>query len=115
MGLLDKIGPHKPKPLPTDLGFEDDGTLHVRWNDGKESRFAAKFLRGHCPCAECVEEWSGKRMVGEAQVADDVKPRGMHEVGRYAMQIEWSDGHSTGIYSWDYLCKLRDQGSSAPA
>jgi DUF971 family protein len=114
MGLLDKISPQKPKPLPTDLGFEDDGTLRLRWDDGKESRFAPKFLRGHCPCAECVEEWSGRRVVGESQVPDEVKPRGMHEVGRYAMQIDWSDGHSTGIYSWDYLWKLREAEAAPP-
>jgi DUF971 family protein len=108
MGLLDKINPQKPKPRPTDLAFDDSGALLVRWDDGKESRFEAKWLRGRCPCAECVEEWSGKRVVGEAQIPEDVKPRGMHQVGRYAMQIEWSDTHNTGIYSWDYLLKLRD-------
>ncbi len=48
-------------------------------------------------------------MVGEGQVKGDVKPRGMNEVGRYAMQVEWSDGHSTGIYSWEYLLKIRDE------
>jgi DUF971 family protein len=42
-------------------------------------------------------------------VKDYVKPRGMHQVGRYAIQIDWSDGHSTGIYSWDYLLKLRSE------
>ena len=46
----------------------------------------------------------------DAQVKEGVKPRGMHQVGRYAMQIDWSDGHSTGIYSWDYLLKLRADG-----
>jgi DUF971 family protein len=47
--------------------------------------------------------------VGEAQVKDGVRAQSMNEVGRYAMQIQWSDGHSTGIYSWDYLLKLRDE------
>jgi DUF971 family protein len=108
MGLLDKINPQKKQPRPTNLGFDHGGVLQVSWDDGRESLFEPKWLRGRCPCAECVEEWSGKRVVGEEQVKEDVKPRGMHEVGRYAMQIDWSDGHSTGIYSWDYLLKLRD-------
>jgi DUF971 family protein len=108
MGLLDKINPQKKVPRPTDLAFDPEGVLQVGWDDGRESRFEPKWLRGRCPCAECVEEWSGKRVVGEEQVKPDVRPRGMHEVGRYAMQIDWSDGHSTGIYSWDYLLKLRD-------
>jgi DUF971 family protein len=109
MGLLDKIQPKKPQPKPTALAFDGEGTLLVRWDDGRESKFPPKWLRSRCPCAECVEEWSGRRMVGEAQIKDDVKPRGMNEVGRYAMQVEWSDGHSTGIYSWDYLLKIRDE------
>jgi DUF971 family protein len=38
-----------------------------------------------------------------------VKAQGMNQVGRYAVQIDWSDGHSTGSYSWDYLLKLREE------
>ena len=109
MGLLDKIKPQTPQPKPSDLAFDNDGSLLVRWDDGKESRFEARWLRARCPCAECVEEWSGKRVVGDEQVKEGVRPRGMHPVGRYAIQIEWSDGHNTGIYSWDYLLKLRSQ------
>ncbi len=112
MGLLDKIKPQGPVVRPTDLAFDDAGDLLVKWDDGRESRFAPKWLRARCPCAECVEEWSGKRVVGEAEVKADVKPRGMHQVGRYAMQIDWSDGHSTGIYSWDYLLKLRNESNA---
>ena len=107
MGLLDKLKPQQPMVRPTDLGIDPDGNLNVRWDDGKESKFAPRWLRARCPCAECVEEWSGKRVVGDEQVKADVKPRGMHQVGRYAVQIDWNDGHSTGIYSWDYLLKLR--------
>jgi DUF971 family protein len=109
MGLLDKLKPQQPIVRPTDLALDSEGNLLVHWDDGKDSKFAARWLRARCPCAECVEEWSGKRVVGDAQVKDDVKPRGMHQVGRYAMQIDWSDGHSTGIYSWDYLLKLRSE------
>ena len=109
MGLLDKLKPQTPQVKPTDLAFDNDGNLLVRWDDGKESKLAPKWLRARCPCAECVEEWSGKRVVGDAQVREDVRPRGMHQVGRYAMQIEWSDGHNSGIYSWEYLLKLRNE------
>ncbi len=111
MGLLDKIKPQKPQPKPSDLAFDAQGNLLIRWDDAKETKFAPQWLRARCPCAECVEEWSGKRVVGEAQVPADVKARNMQNVGRYAVQIEWSDGHSTGIYSWDYLLKLRNEAN----
>jgi DUF971 family protein len=110
MGLLDKLKPHTPQAKPGDLAFDNDGNLLVRWDDGKESKFAPRWLRARCPCAECVEEWSGRRVVGEGQIAEGVRARGMKPIGRYAIQIEWSDGHSTGIYSWDYLLKLREGG-----
>ena len=74
-----------------------------------------RAVRARCPGAECVEEWGGRRVVGDEQVGADVKPRGMHQVGRYAVQIDWSDGHSTGIYSWDYLLKLRGEPATAQA
>src|SRR5437763_15891634 len=106
MGLLDKIKPHKPQTRPTDLAFDNDGNLLVRWDDGRDSKFAPRWLRARCPCAESVEEWSGKRVVGERQVKQDVKPQGMNEAGRYAVQTQWSDGHSTGMHSWAYLLKL---------
>src|SRR5438045_9317130 len=110
IGLIDKSKPQRPQPKPTYLAFDADCNLLVRWDDGRESKFAPRWLRARCPCAECVEEWSGKRVVGEEQVKADVKPRGMHQVGNYAIRIDWSDNHSTGIYSWDYLLKLRDEG-----
>jgi DUF971 family protein len=115
MGLLDKIKPHVPAVRPAELGIVEEGALRIRWDDGQDTRYPARWLRARCPCAGCVEEWSGRRTVGDAEVAADVKPLGMDAVGRYAVQINWSDGHSTGIYSWDYLFKLRtEQAAAAP-
>jgi DUF971 family protein len=115
MGLLDKIKPQGPQVRPIDLDFDADGVLHVRWDDGIESRMRPRWLRARCPCAACVEEWTGRRTVGEEQVPPDVKPRGMTPVGNYAVQVRWSDGHDTGIYSWDYLLKLRLEQQAAQA
>jgi DUF971 family protein len=108
MGLLDKIKPHTPPVRPADLALNEQGGLTIRWEDGQESQFPPRYLRAQCPCAGCVEEWTGKRTVGEAQVDPGVRCRGMNPVGNYAVQLDWSDNHQTGIYSWDYLLKLRE-------
>jgi DUF971 family protein len=113
MGLLDKIKPHTPRVIPTDVAIAPDGGVMVRWDDGKESRFQPVWLRARCPCAGCVDEWSGQRTVGESQVKGDVRAQNLQPVGRYAVQIQWSDGHDSGIYSWDYLLKMRQEQQPA--
>jgi DUF971 family protein len=116
MGLLDKIKPHVTPVRPTDLAVSPDGGVHVRWDDGKESRFPPRWLRARCPCAGCVDEWSGQRTVGEAQVKADVGAQNLESVGRYAVRIDWSDGHNSGIWSWEYLLEMREeQAAGAPA
>jgi DUF971 family protein len=113
MGLLDKLKPHTPSIRPTDVAISPEGGLMMRWDDGKESRFPALWLRARCPCAGCVDEWSGKRTVGEAQVKADVRANNLDPVGRYATRIQWSDGHDAGIYSWDYLLEMRSEQEAA--
>jgi ATP-binding protein involved in chromosome partitioning len=84
-----------------------DRDVRIRWKDGQESLFPAKTLRLACPCAACVDEMTGKKLVTSDQVPDDVHPKGIGLVGRYAISILWSDNHSTGIYSFTYLRELR--------
>ena len=116
MGFLDSIKPQQPKIIPTDLAFNDAGELMVRWDDGRVSKFPPKWLRARCPCAGCVDEWSGQRTVGEAQVKADVRAQNLEPVGRYAVRIDWSDGHNSGIWSWVYLLEMRaEQSAGTPA
>lgn len=81
--------------------------LFITWNDGETGRFPVRDLRLSCPCAACVNEWTGERMLDPAKVKADVKPTRLNAVGRYALAIAWSDGHRTGIYSYDYLKKIQ--------
>jgi DUF971 family protein len=78
----------------------------IVWQDGHESGFPARYLRGRCPCAQCVSETTGQRMVFEEHVNPDVAIAAARTVGQYALHFEWSDGHATGIYAFDYLRRI---------
>jgi DUF971 family protein len=80
--------------------------LEIVWKDGRRSVFDVVFLRRACRCALCVEEWTGAQVLRPEQVSEDVRPLSVEPVGRYALQIRWSDGHQSGIYAFDYLRRL---------
>jgi ATP-binding protein involved in chromosome partitioning len=87
---------------PTEVKSED-GALVVAWSDGNVSRFPYRELRLACPCAECVDELTREKRLDPRTVSGDVHPVDVRPVGRYALQIVWSDRHATGIYSYDRL------------
>ena len=80
--------------------------LAIRWNDGRESYFGLEQLRRRCPCAHCAGE---KGILGEVYRSETrLSPESFRllrcaVVGGYAIQPEWADRHSSGIYSFDYL------------
>jgi ATP-binding protein involved in chromosome partitioning len=96
--------------LPTQIQQHDDRTLSIEWADGVKSLLDVRALRLACGCANCVDEWSGEALLAADSVPPDVAPVGIQSVGRYAIQIEWSDGHNTGIYPFERLRKLADRG-----
>ena len=93
-------------PMPAEIGRANLYDIKVKWQDGHESVYPAKYLRLNCPCAGCIDEVTGERRVLAADVPQDVKPLGIQLVGNYAISIQWSDGHSTGIYAFDKLRQL---------
>ena len=99
--------------LPASLHRLGDSALIVTWNDGSRSTYDLRTLRLACPCASCVNEWTGEKMLRPAQVPEGVKPVRLFSVGRYALGVSWSDGHSTGIYAYDYLRRLDENVSAA--
>ncbi len=91
---------------PVALFRKGNDTLRISWNDGSSSEYNVLTLRSSCPCAVCVNEWTGEKMLDEAKLPKNIVPERLVSVGRYAVAIHWSDGHKTGIYSYDYLKTL---------
>jgi ATP-binding protein involved in chromosome partitioning len=83
-------------------------TLAIVWADGSERRYSVRDLRLACPCATCRDEMTGERILDPARVPDDIRPVNLSSVGNYGLKIRWSDGHDTGIYSYDRLRELGD-------
>ncbi|MDT8341615.1 MAG: DUF971 domain-containing protein [Longimicrobiales bacterium] len=99
-----------PRFRPREIGPTPDGTrLCIVWEDGVESVHHPRTLRLRCPCAGCVEEMTGRRILVPEMVPEGVHPTAIHYVGRYALQFVWSDGHSTGIYPYEYLRRLWEE------
>jgi DUF971 family protein len=89
------------------------GELGIIWEDGHESVYPPEHLRENCPCALCSGSPQPKK--------PEVHPRQLKvitvhpgrftidrlsQVGHYAINLRWADGHDTGIYTFDYLRKL---------
>lgn len=92
---------------PTAIKRRDDGIL-ITWEAGAAPVLVpARALRLACPCAECVEEMTGRPMLDPSRVAADIRPLQLELVGSYALRVRWSDGHATGLFTW---AKLREVG-----
>lgn len=86
------------------------GDLAIKWDDGSETFIPLETLRRHCPCAGCKGEVD---VMGNLHKGPDrpltpaaFEIRRLTNVGGYAINIAWGDGHQTGIYSFDYLKAL---------
>jgi DUF971 family protein len=103
MGLLDKISFAKRDPDPPEAIDLVEGAVKILWPGGAEVTIPFVRLRDACPCAECVDEHTGEKLLRIENIPPDVRPEQIQAVGNYAVQIHWSDGHSSGIYSWRTL------------
>ncbi len=92
---------------PRQIIEESDSELSIIWSDEAETKYNAADLRRACPCAGCINEWTGEKMLKAENIADDLSFSSISIVGRYALNFHFSDGHETGIYSFDYLRKLK--------
>lgn len=92
---------------PREIKQEGDAGLRITWADDFVSAYTAAELRRACPCAQCVNEWTGQRMLKAENISEELTIADISIVGRYALNFRWSDGHETGIYSFRYLRDLK--------
>ena len=107
--MANPVGPD-PRATPEKIEQAGPDALRIAWGDGATFTYPVRGLRLSCACAHCVDEWTGANLLDPLSVPDDIHPLAIHSVGRYAIAIEWSDGHDTGIYSFERLRELADLG-----
>jgi DUF971 family protein len=84
----------------------DERTLGITWTDGRASKYDVVSLRRACPCATCIDEWTREKRLKPSDVPESVRPVRIESVGSYALKVQFSDGHSTGIYTFHMLRQL---------
>ena len=85
------------------ISQKDNHTFTLEWSDGAICDYRLSALQRICPCAACVDENTGKRVLDANSVNEDVRATRIVNVGRYAMRIHFTQGCSSGIYSFDTL------------
>lgn len=107
MGLLDRIASRpRPAPPPESIDLTAQGDLLLTWPGEPTWTVPAFQARDACPCAACIEEGTGRKILDPATIPLNIRPERIDGVGNYAIQIRWSDGHDTGIYDWTLLRRL---------
>lgn len=85
---------------PRKVELREGGGLAILWDDRHPATYSGRELRLSCQCALCQDEWSGERRLQAGDVPDGVVIRDVKPVGRYGLQLGFSDGHNTGIYTF---------------
>jgi len=95
---------------PAHIAISKSKGIKIDWKDGHSSDYSLTYLRDKCPCAGCTGAHGTPPRQPEATQTSPfqmykpaLKMLGVEPVGNYAIRIHWSDGHSSGIYSWEHL------------
>jgi DUF971 family protein len=103
---MEPVDSNAPSTTPKVIRRTDPRRVEIEWTDGDVSRFTAADLRRACPCARCVNELTGVRMLDPHTVPDATEQSNLALVGHYAITMTFSDGHHTGIYPFPMLRRL---------
>jgi len=91
-------------PVPQSLrALKDARTFEITWSDGSSYQLPFKLVRAECPCAQCIHEITGERIIKPEWIPDDIHPTDLGYSGNYALRVVWSDGHASGIFTWERL------------
>ena len=97
--------------FPTEIKLHQKSrVMEIAFADGRSFRLPYEFLRVYSPSAEVRGHGPGQEVLQVGKRAVEI--RALEPVGSYAVQPQFSDGHSTGIYSWDYLYELGENQDS---
>jgi DUF971 family protein len=100
---------------PEHIAISKSKGIDIDWKDAHHSRYGLQYLRDECPCATCTgahgtppaKEHAKAEAANPFQMYKPVlKMLGVEPVGNYALRINWSDGHNTGIYSFEHLRRI---------
>ncbi len=83
-----------------------DRVFEITWPEGLTVQIPFRYLRGRCPCAGCVNEFTNERMVDVKDIPEGIDLEAAQLTGNYAVKIRWNDQHDTGLYTWEHLHEL---------
>ncbi len=86
----------------------DAAYINLQWPDGRSVEIPNKELRANCQCARCVNEMNGSQILDKASIADTIFAKDVRTIGNYAIHVEWSDGHDSGLFPYPAIERLLD-------
>ena len=100
---MSDLTPNSPRPIDIKL-HQASRLLEIKFDNNTECMLSCEFLRVYSPSAEVKGHGPGQEVLQIGK--EDVNITGIEPVGNYAVRLVFSDGHNTGLYSWDYLYDL---------
>lgn len=97
------MAPDVKSTSPKTITRSDPTRLEIEWSDGHRTRYSAAQLRRLCPCAMCVNELTGERVLDPRSIDEAITQSDAGLVGHYALSMRFSDGHHTGIFTFRFL------------